>query len=161
MPKVLHYNIIYFLRYPPPRYMQCLFTNIQKQQNMLKSSLLFKKNTNFTGKYLGNSQVYECEIFRVLFSYGAEHILKFSNLHQCTFNFTCFVNFLTIGYRITLSIKPVIYTRERKFYLQLRYMLFISFLHLFHIFQEHLLLCFLTLFCLLTYFALNFRFTFH
>ena len=27
--------------------MKCLFTNIQKQQNMLKISLLFKKNINF------------------------------------------------------------------------------------------------------------------
>ena len=30
------------------RYAKCLFTNIQKQENTLKSSLLFKKNTNFT-----------------------------------------------------------------------------------------------------------------
>ena len=29
--------------------MKCLFTNIQKQQNMLKSSLLFKYNANLTG----------------------------------------------------------------------------------------------------------------
>ena len=31
-------------------YKECLFTNIQKQQNMLKISLLFKKYINFTGK---------------------------------------------------------------------------------------------------------------
>ena len=42
--------VFYFLRYKHPRYMKCLFTNIQEQQNMLKSSTLFKKNTNFTGK---------------------------------------------------------------------------------------------------------------
>ena len=35
--------------------MKCLFTIIQKQKNMLKTSLLFKKNTNFTGKYLDTS----------------------------------------------------------------------------------------------------------
>ena len=29
--------------------MKCLFTNIQKQQNMLKSSLLFKNNANLMG----------------------------------------------------------------------------------------------------------------
>ena len=27
-----------------------MFTNLQKQSNTLKSSLLFKKNTNFTGE---------------------------------------------------------------------------------------------------------------
>ena len=37
MPNVLHYNTVYFLRYTQPRYMKCLFTNIQKQY-MLKSS---------------------------------------------------------------------------------------------------------------------------
>ena len=50
MPKVSHYNNVHFVKYKHPRYMKCLFTNIQKQKNMLKSSLLFKKNTNFTGK---------------------------------------------------------------------------------------------------------------
>ena len=34
---------------------------------MLKISLLFKKNTNFTGEQLENSYDQECEIFRVLF----------------------------------------------------------------------------------------------
>ena len=52
MPRVSQYNCIYFLSYAHPRYMKCLFINIQKQQNMLKSNLLFKKNTNFTGKFL-------------------------------------------------------------------------------------------------------------
>ena len=31
MPKVSHYSSIYFLSYAHPRYMKCLFTNIQKQ----------------------------------------------------------------------------------------------------------------------------------
>ena len=48
MPTVSRYNIVYILRYTHPRYMKSLFTNIQKQQNMLQSSLLFKKN-NFRG----------------------------------------------------------------------------------------------------------------
>ena len=30
--------------------MKCLFTNIRKQQNMLKTNLLSKKNANFMGK---------------------------------------------------------------------------------------------------------------
>ena len=47
MPKVSHYKSIYFLIYAHPRYMICLFMNIQKQLILLKSSLLFKKNTNF------------------------------------------------------------------------------------------------------------------
>ena len=32
------------------RYVKGLFTNIQKQQSMLKTSLLFKKFKNFKGK---------------------------------------------------------------------------------------------------------------
>ena len=32
----------------PQSFQKCLFTNIHKQYNMLKSTLLFKKNTNFT-----------------------------------------------------------------------------------------------------------------
>ena len=32
------------------RYVKSLFKNIQKQDNMLKIILLFKKLTNFTGK---------------------------------------------------------------------------------------------------------------
>ena len=31
-------------------YMKVLFTNIQKQQNILKNSLYFQKFANFTGK---------------------------------------------------------------------------------------------------------------
>ena len=34
----------------PVKCVKCLFTNIQKRSNMLKISLLFKKNTNFTGE---------------------------------------------------------------------------------------------------------------
>ena len=66
--------------------MKCLFTNIQKQQNMLKSCLLFKKNTNFTSRQLEKSQDQECEIFRLLFLLKPEYIVKFSALRQCTFN---------------------------------------------------------------------------
>ena len=39
----------------PVKFAKCLFTNIQKQKNMLKISLLFKKNTNFAGEKLENS----------------------------------------------------------------------------------------------------------
>ena len=92
------------MRYTHPRYKKCLFTNIQKQWNVLqtyrnnemcykhtetmkcvKNSLLFEKNINFTVELLENYLHYECEIFRVLFLYEPEHILKFSNLHYCTF----------------------------------------------------------------------------
>ena len=47
--------------------------------------------------------------------------------------------------------------REPKLYLYSRYFLFISFLHLFHSFEGHLLLCFFILLCLLIY--INFRFS--
>ena len=55
MSKVSYYNSIYFLSYVHPRYMKCMFTNIQKQQNMLKGSLVFKENAIFTGKQLENT----------------------------------------------------------------------------------------------------------
>ena len=48
---------------------------------MLKISLLFKKNTNFTGEQLENSYDQECEIFRVLFLCELEYIGTFSKLH--------------------------------------------------------------------------------
>ena len=46
-PKVSHYNNIYFLSCAHPKYAKPLFINIQKQKNMLKSSL--EKN-KFHGK---------------------------------------------------------------------------------------------------------------
>ena len=48
--QIAYYNTFHPLRYSLLRYTKCLFTSIQKQQNTLKSSLLFKKNANFTGK---------------------------------------------------------------------------------------------------------------
>ena len=46
-----------FSSYLPVKLVKCLFTNIQKKQNKLKSSLLFKKNKEITGKkQLENSQ---------------------------------------------------------------------------------------------------------
>ena len=39
----------------PVKFTKCLFKNIQKQQKTLQISLLFKKNTNFTGELLKNS----------------------------------------------------------------------------------------------------------
>ena len=48
---------------------------------MLKISLLFTKNTNFTGEQLKNSYDKECEIFRILCLYELEYMGRFSNLH--------------------------------------------------------------------------------
>ena len=50
IPKVSYCKMVHFLRHAQPRSVKCLFTNIRKQQNMLKSNLLFEKNTNFLGK---------------------------------------------------------------------------------------------------------------
>ena len=69
MPKVSHYNTVYLLKYTFPRYMKCLFTNIQKEQNMLKTS-----------------GVNNSKLSRYCFLNEIEHIVKSSNLHQCTFN---------------------------------------------------------------------------
>ena len=44
--QIARYYTFHPLRYVHLRYAKCLFTNIQKQQNTLKSSLLFNKNTN-------------------------------------------------------------------------------------------------------------------
>ena len=47
---ISNYDTSHRLRYVHLRYMKCLFTNIQKQQNTLKSSLFLKKFTNVTGE---------------------------------------------------------------------------------------------------------------
>ena len=46
---ISHYDTSHRLRYLHLRYIKCLFTNIQKQYNTLKSSLFLKKSTNVTG----------------------------------------------------------------------------------------------------------------
>ena len=38
--------LFHFLRFAHFRYAKCLFRNVKKQYSALKSSLLFKKNTN-------------------------------------------------------------------------------------------------------------------
>ena len=83
-----YYKSIYCLSYAHPRYMKCLFANTQMQQNMLKYNLLFRKNTNFTDKHRDNAQDPECKIFMVLLLLEPAHVIKFSNLHQCTFKNT-------------------------------------------------------------------------
>ena len=83
--QIAHSNTFYFLRYVHFRYVECLFSNIQKQYNTLKSSLFFEKNINFPGKQLENSKDSECNIFRILSLYEHKHMERFSNLHYCTF----------------------------------------------------------------------------
>ena len=53
--RISHLNTYYCLRYVYVRYVNSLFTDIQKYKNMFKISLLFKKFINFTGKQLKNS----------------------------------------------------------------------------------------------------------
>ena len=55
MLKISHKKTFYFLRYAHVTYVKGLFRDIQKQWNMLKISLMFKKFTIFTGKQLENS----------------------------------------------------------------------------------------------------------
>ena len=45
MPKVSNYNSIFFFSYARPRYIKCLFINIQKQNNMLKKVAYFLRKT--------------------------------------------------------------------------------------------------------------------
>ena len=54
MLKILHLNTFYFLRYAHVRYVKSLFTNIQKQQSMLKISLLLK---NMQISQINNSRI--------------------------------------------------------------------------------------------------------
>ena len=70
------------------RYVKSLFTNIRKQYNILKISLLFKKFINFTGKITREFLGLRNEIFRVLFLYEHKDIGIFSNLLYCTFKNT-------------------------------------------------------------------------
>ena len=78
MPKVTHYNTVYFLRYTHPKYIKYFFINLQTQQNMLKSSPLLRKiqtsrvnnsrilrfkNANFQGIVFIWSRAYS-EIFK-------------------------------------------------------------------------------------------------
>ena len=46
--KILDQNSLYFLKFEDTRYVKSLLTNIWKQYNLLKISLLFNKFTNFT-----------------------------------------------------------------------------------------------------------------
>ena len=84
---------------------------------MLKISLLFKKFTNFTGKYVETSYNQECEIFRVLFLYEHIHIGRFSNLHQCTFknfaNFTGKNLCQSIFFNKVADLRPVTLLKKR------------------------------------------------
>ena len=45
IPQVSHNDTSYFLRYAHPRYVKCV-------KNMLKISVIFKKNAEFAGKSL-------------------------------------------------------------------------------------------------------------
>ena len=42
--QIRHCNVFHFLRYAQFRYRKCFFTNLRKQNNMLKSSILFNNN---------------------------------------------------------------------------------------------------------------------
>ena len=65
--QVLHYSTFHFLGSAHFRSAKRLFTNTRKQENPLKSSLLFKKNIKFTGKKLKKCKDKESEVSRILF----------------------------------------------------------------------------------------------
>ena len=87
MSKVSHYNSVYFLSHAHPRYMKCMFTNIQKQYGtpLFNSILLFKKNANFMDK-TREFLVLRLRNFQSIVLSEPEHIGNFPNLHLCTFN---------------------------------------------------------------------------
>ena len=47
---------------------------INRKDSRLKSRLLFKKITNFTGKLLQNYTWLECDIFRILLKHVSDHL---------------------------------------------------------------------------------------
>ena len=107
--QIAHYNTFHFLRYALFKYAKCLFTNIQKQYSTLKSNLLFKKNTNFTGEQIKNSQDLECEISRILFSYQHKHMERFSNVHQRTFKKNIFVKNNVNYHSLVYAFRPLLF----------------------------------------------------
>ena len=80
MLKISHLNTFYFLRYAHVRYVKSLFTNIQKEWNMLKISLIFKI-------YKLHEQITRESIelrmrnFQGIVFYEHKHIGRFSNMH--------------------------------------------------------------------------------
>ena len=72
MLKFSHYETIYFFEICTPNIHEMFIYKHAETIEYVKNSLLFKKNTNFPGKY-------EPE---------PEHTVKFSNLHLCTINCT-------------------------------------------------------------------------
>ena len=96
---VRYVKCFFNVRYTQVRYVKCFFnvryvkrffTNIQKQQNMLKISLLFKKFTNSGANNSRILMIKNVKIFRALLLYESKPIMKFSNLHQCTFKVAVF-----------------------------------------------------------------------
>ena len=86
MLKISRSSTFYFLRYAHVRYVKSVFTNIQKQQNMLKISLLFQKFTKLQGADNSRIRIIQnAKNFKVLFVYEHKHRGRFSNLHWCTF----------------------------------------------------------------------------
>ena len=61
--------------------MKTLFTNIQKQKNMLKIRLLFKKFTNFNGQITREFLGLRMQNFQGIVLYEHKYIGRFSNLH--------------------------------------------------------------------------------
>ena len=115
--QIAHYNTFYFLRYVHFRYVECLFSNIQKQYNTLKSSLFFEKNINFPGKQLENSKDSECNIFRILSLYEHKHMERFSNLHYCTFK--CFTDIQLGSNEVTSSVAFRVNNRFQTYFINM------------------------------------------
>ena len=76
--KVSHDNTAYFLRCTYLKYMKCLFINRQKLAYVL---------TKIQTSWVNNSRILRIKnTKKVLLLYELKHIVKFSNLHQWTFN---------------------------------------------------------------------------
>ena len=57
------------MRYAQLKYAKCLFTNIQKQMNMLKVAYFLRKRQTLWSNNTRIHEDLECEIFRILFLY--------------------------------------------------------------------------------------------
>ena len=95
-----------FSSYISVKFTKCLFTNIQKQYNMLKISLLFQKNTNFTNNSriltIKNAKFSGCYFIRI---YG--EIFKSAFFRDFSFFLSIFTKLFCYFY-CCLNLTPVV-----------------------------------------------------
>ena len=153
MPKVSHYNRIYFFSYAHPRYLKCLFLQTNRNNTICQKLAYFLGN-------LQTSWGYNSRFLRIRNAKFSGHFFhmnpnKFSNLHQCTFNYSFFKVFFIWRKFYTPNLN--FYLPTKKHFLQkltlsnTRQTKFVNFKSVLHNFAEKLLdtLIFLFMMCII------------